>query len=111
MQHFSSWPPPYVPETPLKFVFDLTGYADLNEDTMLDALNYQGGSTDEEAAQILLRVATGAVLNAASGLNYPMSVPQIESAVDDALASADRDQILNLATTLDRFNNSSCPLN
>ena len=78
---------------------------------MLDGLRYQGGNTLSGAAQILLRASVAAVLNAASGLNYPMTVSQIQTAVSNALASNDRDTILNLATTLDRANNKRCPLN
>ena len=51
------------------------------------------------------------MLNAASGLNYPMTVSQIQTAVSNALASNDRDTILNLAKTLDNANNRRCPLN
>jgi hypothetical protein len=118
-QHFDSWPSPYTPSTLLKTVFNLTppgfDYTNLNgtgatNDSMLDALNYQGGSTLRDKAEILLRAATSAVLNA-KGLNYPLTVAQIQTAVNSALASGNKDTITNLASTLDGYNNAPCPLN
>jgi hypothetical protein len=118
--HFDSWPASYVPDGPgatlVKNVFNLNGFNNLDEnstpdDTLVDVLEYQGGNTLAGAAQILLRAAAAAVLNAASGLGYPMTVAQIQTAVDNALASGDRDTMTDLASMLDRANNARCPLN
>jgi hypothetical protein len=49
-----------------------------------------------------------AVLNACKGIGYPLSVQQITGQVNAALATCDRDTILTLASTLDRFNNLGC---
>jgi len=115
-QHFGDWPAPYSPSTLLKTVFNLNGFTNLDgnatpDDTMLDALRYHGGSGLPGAARILLRAAVAAVLNAQSpDINYPLSLVQIQTAVNNALASGDRDTMLNLASTLDHDNNLGCPL-
>ena len=84
----------------------------LGNSTLLQALNFQGGSTLKGAAEILLRAAVSAVLNAADpSVNYPLTVAQIQSAVNSALDSLNRSTILALATTLDADNNLGCPLN
>ena len=117
-QHFDSWRI-YIPTgasaTLLKSVFNLNGFTNLDgnasaNDTLLDALSYQGGTDTRGAAQILLRAAAASVLNATS-VNFPMTVAQIQSAVNSALASSDRDSMLELASTLDVLNNAPCPLN
>ena len=98
-QHFDSWPAPYVPTGPgatlLKDIFNLNGFTNLDgdataDDTLLEGLNYKGGRDLAGAAQILLRAASAAVLNAAS-FNYPLSLAQIKTVVNNALASGDRD--------------------
>ena len=116
-QHFDSWPAPFVPTAPgatlLKDVFSLNGYTNLNgdataDDTLLEALSYQGGDTLEGKAQILLRAAAAAVLNSAS-LSYPLTLGQIQTAVNNALASNDEDTMTDLAGILDGNNNARCP--
>jgi hypothetical protein len=97
-------------------VFNLNGFTNLDgnatpDDTLLDALRYHGGSGLPGAARILLRAAVAAVLNAQSpDINYPLSLVQIQTAVNNALASGDRDTMLNLASALDNDNNLGCPL-
>ena len=101
----------------MKNVFNLNGFTNLDgnstpNDTLLDALNYQGGNTLAGAAQILLRAAAASVLNAANpNITFPRTVAQIQSAVNAALASNDRDTMLNLGSDLDKENNRRCPLN
>ncbi len=80
------------------------------DDTLLEGLNYQGGRDLAGAAQILLRAASSAVLNAAS-VNYPLSLGQIQTLVNNALASGDRDTMTDLNTVLDGYNNARCPFN
>ncbi|UTW05618.1 hypothetical protein KDX31_19675 (plasmid) [Amphritea atlantica] len=81
-------------------------------DTLMDALDYEGGDDNEKgAAKILLRAATAAILNAThSGVNYTRSADSIIMEVVDALETKDRDIILTLATELDWDNNLGCPL-
>lgn len=129
-QHHDSWPSPYTTSTVLNTVFTFpvgngnspkAQVASLQNDTMLQALNYGGGSSAKEAAQILLRAAVAAVLNAAHpDVDFSFTLGQVIADVNAALDSANRDTMLALATTLDKANNGvlednsnteSCPLN
>jgi hypothetical protein len=85
--------------------------ASLGSATLADALAFKGGSTIDGAAQILLRAAVAAVLNAASpDISYPLTVTQIVNQVNAALATGDRGTILALASQLDGDNNLGCPI-
>ena len=66
-----------------------------------------------EAAQILLRAAVAALLDAAHpDVKYPRTEAEIIAAVNAALASKNRKTILALAAELDSSNNAGeCPLN
>jgi hypothetical protein len=124
-QHHDSWEEtPYTPSTVLNDVFDFPAggpVAGLAGDTMLQALNYPGGNGLKGAAQILLRAAVAAVLNAAHpDVNYSITLAQVIFDVNTALNSGSRDDMLALAGTLDQANNGvlddnanseSCPLN
>jgi hypothetical protein len=83
--------------------------------SLLDALNFKGGSTLLQAEQILLRAAAAAWLNAAhEGLGYPLrrfTDGGIVDMVNAAIASGDRATMLGVASYLDGLNNSYCPLN
>jgi hypothetical protein len=85
----------------------------LGDDSLMDALNYGGGSGVVDAAKILLRAAVAALLNAAHpDLSYGFgdgSDGAVIDAVDAALASMDRDMILDLAGDLDYHNNEGDP--
>ena len=121
-QHFDSWTAPYDPTNLVKDVFNvsafltLDGRLDLNgdgaDDTLLDALNYQGGTGTTGAARILLRAAVAALLNAASsGVDYQLSAIDVITDVNAALISNNRNTMLLQAARLDAFNNAGCPLN
>jgi hypothetical protein len=92
--------------------FDIdAGYGIPGDDTFRMALDYQGGSELGDAARLLLRQAVAALLSASHpDVEYEWSVSEIRTAVDAALASGDRDTILELAATLDAMNNAGCPL-
>lgn len=80
--------------------------------TLLEALQFRGGPGVDGAERILLRAAVAAYLNAVhDGLGYPLRRGQIVRRVNNALASGDRDTILEAARKLDRLNNLGCPLN
>lgn len=109
--HTSVWPSPYTTSTKLNTVFTIpSSYSTtIKNATFLQALNFAGGSTLDGAAQILLRQAVAAVLNAAKyGSNYPLSLTEIVSSVNSALASKNRSTILSLASLLDTYNNLGC---
>lgn len=120
-QHFDSWPAPYTPSTLVRTVFNVSpflvnGKLDLNgngaDDSLIGALSYQGGTSTNAAARILLRAGVAALLNASSSpsVNYPLTPSQVIDQVNAALATKNRTTMLALATQLDSYNNLGCPL-
>ncbi|MBI5671020.1 MAG: hypothetical protein HZC41_23750 [Chloroflexi bacterium] len=93
----------------LASVYSGTVSYNLGNNTLLDALRYKGGSGVTGAARILLRAAAAAYLNSLY-VDYPFSTGYIQSQVNAALASYNRETILSLATRLDLENNLGCPL-
>jgi hypothetical protein len=84
------------------------GTPDLGAKTLLQALALQGGSTVNGGAQILLRAATAALLNACKGIGYPLTTAQVIAQVNTALGSCNRADMITLAGTLDGYNNLGC---
>jgi hypothetical protein len=82
----------------------------LGQYTLLQGLAFQGNSTVEGGAEILLRAATAAYLNA-NKFGYALTSAQITSQVNAALATKDRATLIALAAQLDAYNNAGCPLN
>lgn len=83
----------------------------LPDDTLIEALNYRGGSRVEGAAQILMRAATAALLNEDKfGDDYPPYTTEQEliNAVMSALNSNNRATMIELAEALDYRNNGNC---
>jgi hypothetical protein len=127
-QHFDSWVG-HLPSDLLFGLFDAVGsdpyfthIATLDSGgsvmmgsaTLVQALQFGGGDTVADKAEILLRAAVAAVLNADNpGVDYPWTSTAIKDAVIAALQSQDPDQILDLAGQLDADNNGpgGCPLN
>ena len=115
-QHFASWVPTgYTQGQLLSSVFTIgSDYSPLGNSSLLDALSFGGGSTLSDKAQILLRAAVSALLNAGNpSVAYALTTSQIVTQVNSALASEDPNVITNLATSLNNFNNGNggCPLN
>jgi len=98
----------------LSSVFTLgPDFTSLASKTFLEALNFKGGNTIQDAAQILLRAAVAALLNAENpSVGYPRTVTEVVTAVNGVLntATPSRDSILALAASLDADNNLQCPL-
>lgn len=117
--HFDSWTAPYYPNmlmTTAGFIFPNGQgiFGDLDQQTLLEALNYGGGETIQEAAQILMRAAVASLLDAASSdVDYPLTVGEVIDMTNAALASKDRQIMLDLGHELDDYNNGpdGCPLN
>ena len=111
--HTDSWPAGFTTDTEIGDICGL-GSVDLNdkagEDTLLEALNYKGGSGIDGARRILLRAAVAAALNAAATDCYPLECCCIQERVH-AVWDGSRDEILALATELDGYNNAGCPFN
>jgi hypothetical protein len=109
-QHLDAWVG-FTPGQTLEGVFDVPDAFGLDDVTLLAALDFEGGPTTADAAEVLLRQAVAAILNAASPeVDYPLSVAEIVAQVNAALASGDRATILSLAEELDTLNNLFCPL-
>jgi hypothetical protein len=109
-QHLDAWVT-YTPGQTLESVFDVPDAFGLDDVTLLAALSLEGGPTTADAAEVLLRQAVAALLNAASPeVDFPLTEAEIIAQVNAALASGDRDTILALAEELDTFNNLFCPL-
>ena len=82
----------------------------LDNVTFLAALDFEGGPTIRDAAQILLRQAVAAYLNSLHPtIEFSLSSAQVVSQTNAALATLDRGTILALASDLDRRNNAGCP--
>lgn len=123
-QHHDSW---QEADPTTKFVDAFGGMAEVGvitgDVTMLQALNFRGGSGLDGARRILARAAVAAWLNAAyddaaghlafpwrrwaSGFN---GEPPLVPTVDAALTSGSRSQMISLARQLDAANNLGCPL-
>ena len=105
----AQWPAPYAPAAgpTLGSIFDLGGFPTLASKTLHAGLSLKGGSGLQGAAQILLRAASAALLNAAKDIGYPLSTGEIVAAVNAALDGSRADMIA-LAGTLDGYNNLGC---
>jgi len=83
--------------------------------TLLDALKARGGSGVEGAKLILARAAVAALLNSAYfdslGVfgEYKYSISEIKTMVNGALASGNRQTMIELAENLDYWNNIGIP--
>ncbi len=95
----------------LEDVFDVPDVYGLDDVTLLEALDLSGGSGTQGAAQVLLRAAVAALLNAAHpSVAYSLSETQVIDQVNAALASDDRTTMLTLANLLDGYNNGNCTI-
>jgi hypothetical protein len=112
-QHFDSWVPTgYTTNQTLESVFDVPNVFGLDNNTLLQALSFKGGSGNTAAARILLRSAVAALLNAAHpSINYPRTPASVIADVNAALASNNRPTMIRLKNQLDRDNNAGCPIN
>jgi hypothetical protein len=110
----NAWPASAKPPTTVEDVFDIPACvsSSFKNLTLRQALSLKGGSGLNGAAEILLRIGTGAYLNALSDcVEYPQTAAEVVADVNEALASCDREDILDLAATLDAQNNAGCPIN
>jgi hypothetical protein len=111
IQHWDSWVG-YTPNQSLESVFDVPNSLGYDNTTLVQALEFGGGSGISGGARILLRAAVAALLNSSSpDVDYTMTTAQVIAAVNAALASGDRNVMITLAGELDADNNLGCPLN
>lgn len=111
--HTDSWPATgYSPTQTVSSVFAQASLYPSGISTLLAALDLAGGPGVDGAAEILLRAATAALLNAShAGVSYPRPPSTVIADVNGVLASQNRDVMLALAAALDADNNLGCPLN
>ena len=109
--HPQSWTG-FSPNQMLTSVFSGASLYDPTEGaSMMQALNFGGGTGLDGAAKILARSAVAAVLNASnSSVDYPLTVSQVVQIVNGAFMSHSRDAMLSVASQLDEYNNLGCPL-
>jgi hypothetical protein len=101
----------YSPSQTVESVFDVPDAFGLDNITLLQALQSDGGPGQVGAAKILLRAAMTALLNARHNeVDYTITRVQIIADVNTALASGNSKLILQLAKTLDKYNNQNCPI-
>lgn len=116
--HTDAWPEPQPGDlvntqfvNAYKYEFKKNGVGDLGVQTLLNALSFKGGSDTAGAASILIRTAVASLLNAESpAFIFALSPEQVRASVDAALFSGDRQQMLDLAKTLDGYNNANCAI-
>jgi hypothetical protein len=122
--HPQSWQEtgPLTPNTPLTFdppsalipafapsSLDLDN--DGSSDTFLDALSFKGGPGAVGAERILFRAAVASWLNAATEeVGFPLRRKDFVPEVNAAIATGDRQTMIDLASELDKLNNLGCPL-
>ena len=111
-QHHDSWVATgFAPDDTLESVFDVPDSLGLDDTTLVEALSFTGGKGTPGAAEILLRAAVAAVLNAAHpDVSYEFTLVDVIADVNAALASGHRATMLALAAELDLANNAGCPL-
>ena len=72
----------------------------------------KGAEVQEDWKSKLARKAVAALLNAESGMNYPLSVDEIKSRVSNKFQSGNESSIKYLHTQLENYNaNNNFPLN
>jgi hypothetical protein len=85
--------------------------SELADDVLMEALRYHGGDGIDGAARILIRSGVAALLNACSyDVAFPMSVASVIDAVNNALATLDREEMLALYEMFDTYNNLGCSI-
>ena len=105
--HIEAWPSAITTTETLGENFNVGFFGNV---TFSDALAFHGGSDIDGAKQILLRAGAAALLNSYKfGSNF-ISPSTVINLVNTALASGNRQTILNAASYLDGLNNTGCPL-
>jgi hypothetical protein len=106
-----NWPENTTQTMTVHSVFSNASLYVSSTDTLLDALQYQGGNSEAGAAQILLRAAVAGVLNARHPcINYPILESTIIEEVNKALGSHNRDTMLYLKNIIEECNNLEADL-
>lgn len=110
--NLNAWGPTGAsPSLTLGSVFTIPPSLELQNYTLLEALNFGGGPGTVGMAKILLRQAVAAALNAAHpDINYPLNLSQVIDFTNSALASGNRATMEQLKNLFDGYNNLGCPI-
>ncbi len=99
----------YATDDLVSDVFDVP--AVFSNTTLLEALKLKGGDSFDEKVEILLRAGTAALLNAGHPeVDYNLTVSQVITQVNAAIATGDNAAVTDLATVLDDWNNQGCDI-
>ena len=110
-KNHDDWPSGYTQSMLVDDVFENASLYVSSTDTLLDALNYNGGDDVAGGARILLRNAVASVLNARHPyINYPILEADLIAEVNEALGSNNRTIMLDLEAILDVYNNLGADL-
>ncbi len=108
--HTGAWQG-YSPDQKVTTLFETNQCGcDFSNVTLLQALRLSSGPTICDAEGKLLQMGVAALLNAGSGIGYPLTTAQVTAEVNAAIATCDRTAILAEASRLNAFNNLGCPL-
>ncbi len=108
-QHFQYWPVPQ--DSLVTDYYDVACLADeIGSDTLLDALNYQGGKGLEGKAQILLRAAVASLLNGMTMDHQPpqTNIQHVNGAIAHACETGNTGLMEYWAEDFDAKNNQGC---
>jgi uncharacterized repeat protein (TIGR01451 family) len=110
--HPDCWCETYEPGDRVDSVFTIPSeLGNLADDTLMQAFGYGGGKGIYGGARILLRAAVAAILNACNdNVAYPMGETAVINAVNAALATLDRQEMVGLGGILDMYNNYGCSI-
>ena len=111
--NIGEWGPTgYSPGQTVGSVFSAaSAFPSLASTNLLQALSLPGGPTVLGMAQNLMRAAVAGVLNAAHpDIAYPPTPAQIINAVNERLASGNRQAMEDLKDIIDNANNAACPI-
>jgi uncharacterized repeat protein (TIGR01451 family) len=110
--HPDCWCDEYEPGDLLGDVFTIPGSMSwFSNKTLMQGLNFGGGNGVMGAARNLFRSGVAALLNACNDdVAYGMSVGGVIDAVNAALATEDRDEILAQHAEFDMMNNYGCSI-
>ena len=109
--------PMYMPSTKIAAVFTIPSCSgklssSLGTSTLLQGLKFDGNTSLNGTAKLLLRSGIAALLNSASPcVQYPLCWNEVVDLVDAAMASCTRSTMLSQTSQLDGLNSLTCPLN
>jgi hypothetical protein len=106
--HPNEWP---IANSTLEQVYNVPDAFGLDNKTLLQALNFEGGTSLAGMARNLLRQSVAGLLNILhEDIEYPITEGQVISRTNAALNSGSRAQMEAQKNEFARFNSLGCPL-